>query len=94
MTLARSVWTESKSTTSFRRAANAPMVWSASYRARLNRRSTLRCTRDRSGVNSAAAARVDAATGVRPVAGGRVPPSLSIHRWLGVGGRWLGGPSG
>ena len=35
---------------------------SASYRARLNRRSTARCTRWRSGLNSAAAASVEAAT--------------------------------
>ncbi len=35
---------------------------SASYRARLNRRSTTRCIRRRSGLNSAAATSVDAAT--------------------------------
>jgi hypothetical protein len=37
-------------------------VRSASYLARLNRRSTARCTRLRSGLNSAAAASVAAAT--------------------------------
>jgi hypothetical protein len=43
-------------------AAKAVTVWSASYRARLNRRSTIRCTRRRSGLNSAAATRVEPAT--------------------------------
>ena len=61
-TLARSSRTASRSTASFRRAANAATVWSASYRARLNRRSTARWTRRRSGLNSAATAGVEAAT--------------------------------
>ncbi len=52
----------SRSTASCSRAANAATIWSASYRARLNRRSTARCTRRRSGVNNAAAASVNAAT--------------------------------
>jgi hypothetical protein len=56
------VRTESRSTASFSRAANAATVWSASYRVRLNRRATARCTRRRSGLNSAAATSVDAAT--------------------------------
>ena len=56
------ITTESRSTVSCSRAANAATVWSASYRARLNRRSTIRCTRRRSGLNSAAAASVAAAT--------------------------------
>jgi len=51
-----------RSTASFSRAANAAAVWSASYPARLNRRSTTRCTRTRSGLKSAAAASVAAAT--------------------------------
>jgi transketolase len=61
-TPARSSRTESGSTASFRRAANAATVWVASYRARLNRRSTISCTRRRRGLNSAAAASVEAAT--------------------------------
>src|SRR5580700_11609418 len=61
-TPARSSRTESRFTASFRRVANAATVWSASYRARLNRRSTAFWTRRRSGLNSAAAARVEAAT--------------------------------
>jgi len=48
-TRARSARTESKSTASCSRAANTATIWSASYRARLNRRSTARCTRRRSG---------------------------------------------
>jgi len=47
---------------SFSRAANAATVSSASYLARLNRRSTPRCTRRRTGLNSTAAASVAAAT--------------------------------
>ena len=47
---------------SFSRAANAAVVVSASYLARLNRRSTSRCTRRRTGLNRAAAASVAAAT--------------------------------
>ena len=43
----------------FQPVANAATVWSASYRVRLNRRSTVRCTRRRTGLNSAATARVD-----------------------------------
>jgi transposase len=61
-TPARSPRTESRSTASFSRAANAATIWSASYRARLNRRSTARCTRRRSGLNKAAAISVEAAT--------------------------------
>ncbi len=61
-TLARSSRTVSRSTASLSRAANAATVWSASYRARLNRRSTARCTRRRTGLNRAAAASVAAAT--------------------------------
>ena len=38
------------------------MVWSASYQARLNRRSTACCTHRRTGANRAAAASVEAAT--------------------------------
>jgi len=59
---ARSFLIESRSTASFSRAANAATVRSASYRARLNRRATMRCTRRRTGLNKAAAASVDAAT--------------------------------
>ncbi|MGH3149715.1 MAG: hypothetical protein ACRDOB_03155 [Streptosporangiaceae bacterium] len=44
------------------RPAKAATVCSASYLARLKRRSTVRWTRRRSGLNSAAAARVAAAT--------------------------------
>jgi hypothetical protein len=44
-TPARSSRTDSRSTVSFSRAANATTVRSASYRARLNRRSTRSCTR-------------------------------------------------
>jgi nucleotide-binding universal stress UspA family protein/MFS family permease len=61
-TRARSSQTVSRSTASFSRAANAATVWSASYRARLNRPSTRRCTRRRTGLNRAAATRVAAAT--------------------------------
>ena len=61
-TPARSAWTESRSTSSWSRPANAATVTSASYRARLNRWSTIRCTRRRSGLNAAAAASVEAAT--------------------------------
>jgi hypothetical protein len=57
----------SGSTASCSRAANAATVWSASYRARLNRRSTIRCTRIRSGLNSAAAASAEPATATVPV---------------------------
>src|ERR1700730_4014415 len=61
-TLARSPRTVSRSTASFSRAANAATVASASYRARLNRRSTRCCTRRRTGLNTAAAASVATAT--------------------------------
>ena len=63
----RSSRTASRSTASLSRAANAATAWSASYRSRLNRRSTACCTRRRTGLNSAAAASVAAATatGVR-----------------------------
>src|SRR5208337_566717 len=58
----RSARTPSSSTASCNRAANAATVCSALYWARLNRRSTTRCIRCRSGLNSAAAASVDPAT--------------------------------
>jgi hypothetical protein len=58
----RSPRTVFRSIASFSRAANASTVRSPSYRTRLNRRSTTRCTRRRTGVNKAAAASVDAAT--------------------------------
>src|ERR1700730_1006722 len=61
-TPARSSRTESRSTASFSRAANCATIRSVSYRARLNRRSTVRCTRRRSGWTTAAAASVEAAT--------------------------------
>src|ERR1017187_3490958 len=61
-TSSRCARTAPRSTASFRRALHAATVTSASYRARLKRRSTTRCTRRRTGLNSAAAARVDAAT--------------------------------
>src|SRR5207248_6686668 len=48
-TLARSSRTESRSTVSFRVAANAVTVWSASQRARLNLPSTICWTRRRGG---------------------------------------------
>src|ERR1051326_4045650 len=48
----------------FSLAANVTMVWSASYLARLKRRSTARCVRRLSGLNNAAAASVDAATAI------------------------------
>ena len=47
---------------SFSRAAKAAAIWSASYRARLNCRSTRICTRRRTGLNRAAAISVAAAT--------------------------------
>ena len=46
----------------FSRAANAATVWSASYRARLNRRFTRICTFRSTGLNAAAAASVAAVT--------------------------------
>jgi hypothetical protein len=51
-----------RSTASCSRAANAATVWSASYRARLNLRSTACCTRRRTGLNKAAATSVETAT--------------------------------
>ena len=48
------------------RRENAATVWSASYLARLNRRSTMSCTRCRSGLNSVAAASVETATATGP----------------------------
>ena len=60
--LASASWTESGPAGSCSLAANAATILSASYRARLNRRSTVRWTRRRSGLNSAATARVDPAT--------------------------------
>jgi len=48
--------------------ANAVTVLSASYLARLNRRSTGRCTRRRTGLNRAAAASVPAAIASAPAA--------------------------
>jgi hypothetical protein len=55
-TPARSARTASTSIASFSRPANASTMRSPSYRTRLNRRSTARCTRCRTGVNRAAAA--------------------------------------
>ena len=52
----------SRSTVWRSRALNEATTASASYRVRLNRRSTACCTRRRSGLNSAAAASVAAAT--------------------------------
>ena len=60
--LANSSRTESRLAGSRSLAANAATRRSASYRARLNRRSTARCTLRRSGLNSAATASVDPAT--------------------------------
>src|ERR1017187_8094952 len=61
-TPARSSRTESRSTASFRRVANAATVWSASYRARWNRRSAASYTRPRTWWDALPAARVEAAT--------------------------------
>ena len=58
----RSVVTAEMSTSSRRRAENAALVRSPSYRARSNRRSTTCWTRRRTGVNSAATTSVEAAT--------------------------------
>jgi len=51
-----------RSTACCNRAANAATVWSASYLARLNLRSTACRTRCRTGLNRAAATSVEAAT--------------------------------
>jgi SAM-dependent methyltransferase len=61
-TTARSSRTATWPTASFSLAEKAATIRPASYRARLNRRSTARCTRRRTGLNSAATARVDPAT--------------------------------
>ena len=55
-------WSDPRSISSRSWTPNASIASCASTRARLNRRSTARCTRARSGWNSAAASSVDAAT--------------------------------
>jgi hypothetical protein len=68
-TLTRSSRTVSKSTVCRSRAVNAATTASALYRDRLNRRSTTRCTRRRSGLNRAAAISVLAATATADLTG-------------------------
>jgi len=83
VTPSRSWRTVSRSTVFRGRAVNAATRASASYRDRLNRRSTIRCTRRRTGLNGAAMTSVATATATEPLIEEEYEPSDGIARAAG-----------